>query len=139
MEERVSRAAWALVLAGMIGCGGPKTPAPADTGSGEVVRAYYEAMIRQEWQSAYAALHPDTQRRFTSVQFALRAKSYRKKVGFVPEASRIRSCEEHGEEAVAHVVLLGQPAGHRRRYNEGVVLRRHAGTWRIVLPATFGR
>jgi hypothetical protein len=138
-EKGPAACAWALLLAGMAGCGGPKAPAPADTGSRDAVRTYYEAMIRQDWQPAYAALHPDTRRKLTPEQFTLRAKSYRKKLGFVPEALRIRSCEEHAEEAVAHVILMGRPVGHRRRYNEGVVLRRHAGAWRIVLPLTFGR
>jgi hypothetical protein len=140
-EGKLVRAAFAgaSLLAAIAGCGGPKAPAPADTGSREAVRAFYEAVIRQEWQPAYAALHPDTRRRFTPEQFNQRAKTYRKKLGFEPEALHIRSCEEHGEEAVAHVVLVGKPGGHRRRYTDGAVLRRHAGSWRVVLPANFGR
>ena len=139
VPSKAGRATWALLIAGLAGCGSPKPNPPADTGARAAALAYLETVIRQDWQSAYDALDPDTRRRFTPEQFALLAKSYRKKIGFEPETSRFRSCEEHGEGAIAHAVLLGRPVGHRRRYNEGVVLRRHAGAWRVVLPPTFGR
>lgn len=137
----IGRWKWAgvVILVGLAGCGGSPPPAPVDTGSREAIGVYFGGVLRQEWQSAYGVLHPDTQKRCTMEQFVLRATTYRKKIGFELERLHIRSCEEHGPEAIAHVVLMSRSPGHKRRYSEGVVLRQHAGSWRIVLPSNFGR
>ena len=132
---------WAgiVLLMGLAGCGGASPPTPVDTGSREAIGVYFGGILRQQWQPAYAVLHPDTQKRFTQEQFILQARAYRKKIGFEPDGLHIRSCEEQGTDAIAHIVLTGRSPGHKRRYSDGVVLRHHAGGWRIVLPPTFGR
>src|SRR3954467_12710922 len=94
-----------LVAAGVAGCAGTTTPRRG--GPEEAVQGYFEALCRQDWPRAYAALHPDSRSRCSAEQFARLAKNYRRDLGFEPEEVRVRSCEEHGTEAVAHVVLLG--------------------------------
>ena len=136
---RGTKGVWILLLAGLGGCSRTASPPPVDTGSREAVRVYYEGIIRQDWQSVYAILHPDLHRRYTREQFVLLAQAYRKKIGFEPGALHIRSCEEHGAEAIAHVVLKSRTASHKRRYSDGIVVRQSAGGWRIVLPNDFSR
>lgn len=127
-----------LLLAGLAGCGGAPT-SPAGTGAKEAAQEYCEALVRQDWPQAYAALHPDSQRRCTREQFTRLAEAYRRKFGFDPEAVYVRACEEQGAEAIAHVVLTGQGTSKARRYRDGIVLRQTAGRWRVVLPPNFGR
>jgi hypothetical protein len=95
--------------------------------------------VDQDWPAAYAALHADGRKRLSAEQFAGLARQYRRGVGFEPTAAHVRSCEERGDEAVAHVTLTGQAAGHRRFHKDAVTLRRGAGGWGVVLPPRFGQ
>src|SRR5262245_10412180 len=95
---------WGLVLAGAAGCGTRPSPV-TDTGSGESVRAYFEAVVRRDWPAAHAALHPGTRARLGPERFARLAEEYWKGLGFEPSGVTVRSCEEQGDRAVAHVVL----------------------------------
>jgi hypothetical protein len=122
----------------MAGCRSAPAPSPG-TGAREVARGYYEALIRQDWATAYAALHPETRSRYGLGQFTRLARNYRRNLGFEPEAVHVRSCEEHGAEAVAHVALTGRAAERHRRYQDGTALRRSAAGWGVVLPDHFGR
>jgi hypothetical protein len=134
------RAAWAalLLVAGLAsGCGHAPAP-PPDTGSREAVRDYYEALVRQDWGRAYTALHPDSRARCSAEQFTRLAQSYRRNLGFEPEEVQVRSCEEHGDEAVAHVMLNGRPGGKQRHYKDAATLRHSGSQWGIVLPRSFG-
>ena len=100
---------------------------------------FYEALVRQDWPRAYAALDPDTQKRHSPEQFARLAQQYRRGLGLEPQAVHVRSCEEHGAEAIAHVTLTGRAAGRQAHYRDAVSLRQTGAGWRVVLPATFGR
>lgn len=122
----------------LAGCG--RTPAPPiDTGSKEAVRSYFEGLIHENWQQAYAALHPDCQKRCSPRHFAHLGVAYRKNLGFEPEKLHIRSCQEHAAEAIAHVVLLGRKSSRTTRYSEGIVLRQLDGAWKVMLPERFGQ
>jgi hypothetical protein len=122
------------LLAGLVGCA-PGRPRPVDTGAREVVRGYCEALLRQDWQQAYATLHPDTQKRLGSQDFTRLARAYRRSFGFDPVGTSVQSVDEEGEQAVAHVAFVGS----KRRYKDGVLLRRSAGNWRVFLLPTFGQ
>lgn len=128
---------WIILLAVLPGCS--RTPAPpAGTGAREKVHQFYEGLLRQDWEQAYDALHPESKKRLTPAQFTRLAQAYRRHLGFDPEELHIQSCDEKGEEAIAHVVLTGRDASRSRRYKDAVALRRSAEGWRVILPSTFG-
>ncbi len=116
----------------LAGCRG--SPVPAGTGAEQSVRAYYEALVRRDWNTAHGALHPDSRAKQTAAQFARCAESYRRQLGFEPEQVVVRSCEEHGSEATAHVVLKGGT----RTYRDAIVLRKDDAGWGVILPPRFG-
>jgi hypothetical protein len=109
------------------------------TGAKEVVQSYFEALLQQDWKRAYIALNTESQARCTADQFTRLAQAYRRDLSFEPDALKVRSCEEHGEEAIAHVVFSGQSGSHLRLFKDGAALRREAGSWRVVLSSHFGR
>jgi hypothetical protein len=127
-----------LFAAVAAGCA-PSHTGPAGTGAEAVVRDFYDALLRRDWDRAYASLDDDSRARVAPEQFAALAQGYRDGLGFDPEAVRVRSCEEHGAEAVAHVVFTGHAAAHERRFEDGATLRNGAGGWGVVLPVGFGR
>jgi hypothetical protein len=122
-----------LLALALAGC---RAPAPAvGTGSKEVVQTYFRALIRSDWARAHAALEDQSRARCAANRFADLAAIYRRGLGFEPEEVHVRSCEEHGDRAVAHVILTGRG----KRYKDAVTLRRDGGVWGVVLPARFGR
>jgi hypothetical protein len=131
---------WHAILAGpfLIGCG---STAKEDKGTGakQCVQNYFQAIVDQDWLKAYTALDESGQRRWDSKQFAELARRYRRELGFEPDQVFIRSCEEQGTEARAHVVLTGPSASKDGRSKDALVLRRGETGWHVVLPATFGR
>jgi hypothetical protein len=130
--------AWAIVaLLAAAGC--RWAPPPAGTGAHEAVQGFYEALLQQDWPRAYAALHPDSRAHASAEQFARLATQYRRNLGFEPERVQVRSCEEHGAEAVAHVVFTSRTTIPYRSYKDGIALRRSATDWGVVLPPHFGR
>jgi hypothetical protein len=112
--------------------------APAGTGAREVVQAYYEALLRQEWAAAHGELDEDSRRRVGPEAFAALARTWRTSLGFEPQTVHVRSCEEQADGATAHVVLLGHDEA-RQRYKDAVTLRRGPAGWGVVLPPSFGR
>jgi hypothetical protein len=103
------------------------------------VRDYYEAVLRQDWGRAYTTLHAESRARCSAEQFTRLAQSYRRDLGFEPEEVHVRSCEEHGTEAVAHVMITGRSEGKQRHYRDAVTLRQSGSQWGIVLTSGFGR
>jgi hypothetical protein len=130
----------AFVLAGslFIGCERHEED-ESGTGSRECVEVFYNALIQQDWMRAYATLDPGNQKADSLQQFSRLAHSYRRNLGFEPETLHIQSCQERGQEAIAHVVLTGRDGDRERRYKDAVTLRRYDAGWRIVLPKNFGR
>ncbi len=139
MNARLRAWLWAVAAtAALAGCG-PATSTPAGTGARETAESFYEAVIRQDWPAAHAALDPDVRKRLSPEQFARLAAQYRRGLGLEPEAVHVRSCEEHGTEAIAHVTLTGRgPTGHGQ-YRDSVLLRKNGSTWGVVLPPNFGQ
>jgi hypothetical protein len=122
----------------LAGCGSAPEP-PTGTGAREVARGYYDALVRQDWAAAHAALHPETRARYGPEEFARLARVYRRTIGYEPQQVRVRSCEERGAEAVAHVVLAGQSGGKQRSFRDAVQLRKAGAAWGVVLPPRFGQ
>jgi hypothetical protein len=124
-----------LVL--LAGCGSPPATVP-DTGSRAATQGYFDALVHQEWGTAYSALEPESRRSCAEDSFGVRAKTWWQGLGFPPKAVRVRSCDEQGDRAIAHVVILGHD-GVRQRFKEAVTLQRGPGGWAVVLPPGFGQ
>jgi hypothetical protein len=137
--SRVTPQVVALALLFAVGCGGKPEPTVPSTGGRETVEEFYGALIANEPPRAYAVLDAESQRRVSANQFVTLVNAYRQNVGFTAERCNIRSCEEQGDSAIAHVTLSGHSSGHSRRYNDGITLRRGEGRWGVVLPANFGQ
>jgi hypothetical protein len=56
-----------------------------------------------------------------------------------PDPRRAKSCDERGDEAVAHVNLKGLAGSSPRVYRDAVSLRRGPAGWAVVLPGRFGK
>jgi hypothetical protein len=133
------RACWAAAAAlfAASGCGAPTRP--TDTGAAEAARGYCDALLRQDWPAAHALLCADSRARCGADAFARLAAAHRRRFGFEPEEAVLRSCEEHGDEAIAHVVFRGRAAGHDRSFKDALTLRRGESGWGVVLPPRFGQ
>jgi hypothetical protein len=133
-----SRLGWCLtILAVIVGCG-PAQPTALHTGAEEAARDYYDAIRGSDWNRAYELLYPQSRARWNATGFARAAEEYRRGLGFDPEAVRIRSCEQQGEEAKVHLVFEGHVGGKQKFFKEATELRRSEAGWGIVLPARFG-
>jgi hypothetical protein len=125
-------------LLALTGCG-PAQPTAPNTGAADAARGYYEAIRGRDWQRAYCLLHPDSRSRWDADGFARAADDYRRRLGFEPAAVHVRSCEEQGDEAKAHVVFSGSAGGKQQHFKDAAALRRSATGWGVVLPSQFGR
>jgi hypothetical protein len=137
MMRRLSLVGW-LAAAALAGCCG-SSAGPAGTGAEAVVRGYYEAILRKDWEQAYGLLHAQSKAKSSAAQFARQAETYRRRLGFEPQQIAVRSCEEHGDEALAHVVLKGVAGAGPQSYKDAIVVRQGASGWGIVLPPRFGQ
>lgn len=126
------------VLAALIAGCSPAPTATAGTGAETAVHAYYDALLKKDWPRAYAALHADSRQEHDADAFGRLAENYLKAIGFEPKEFRIRSCEEHGNEAVAHVSWVGSGNNKQRSYKDAVKLMRSGTQWLVVLPPNFG-
>jgi hypothetical protein len=120
------------------GCKGEAPPPRTDTGAEDAVRRYYEALLLQDWPAAHGCLDPDSRKRCGPERYAQLARRHRHGLGFAPDGVKVRSCEEHGDEALAHVVLTGQVGARQRRFRDATALRRSGSGWGVVLSPTFG-
>src|SRR5436309_1016018 len=132
----MTRRQWLCCCLLATGCR-PTPTAPAGTGAREAVVTFYTALVHKDWDVAYAVLDPDSRSRCPRQRFAALAGTFRGGIGFEPSSVQISSCEEQGDRAVAHVVLIGRPSAHQR-FKDTATLRRGADGWGVVLPPNFG-
>jgi hypothetical protein len=137
MERRLFWVAGAL--AALAAACGRADPAPVGTGAEAAVRTFFEGLLHKDWPRAYGALEAESRARCGADRFARLAQNYRQGLGFEPQEVHLRSCEEHGAEAVAHVAFAGRADGRRRVFRDGVSLRRNQDAWGVVLPTRFGQ
>jgi hypothetical protein len=121
----------------VVGCG-PNSGAKG-TGSVQTAQDYFDAVRRCDWPHAFELLDPESQARYPASQFAKLAMAQHSELGFEPNHVHVRACEEHGDEAVAHVVLSGPGPAGRRFYKEAISLRQTPAGWRVLLPPNFGQ
>ena len=128
-----------MVLLVSCGCGGEKPTPIVDTGAKEAVADFFGGLTKGDAQKAYGTLDAESKQRVSATQFSPLLQAYSRKVGYKVARVHISSCEESEATATAHVVLIGHSAGHSRRFEDAITLRRREGRWGIVLPANFGR
>ncbi len=121
----------------VMGCRAGVAP-PSNSGARAVVSDYFDALAQQDWDTAYAQLHPDTCQRLNRALFETRARAYLKQLGFPLGRTRIRSCDEQAERAIARVTLSDSDGSMKHNFHEGLLLRPTNTGWRIVLPERFG-
>jgi hypothetical protein len=126
-----------LVAAWLLGCSTPQTS--VDTGARAVGQSFYEALLKKDWRAAYASLHPNSRAACNGEEFGRRAERYRRSLGFEPEVVHVRSCEEHGAEAVMHVVFSSEKHTGGRLFKDAVTLRTTLTGWAVILPEKFGK
>jgi hypothetical protein len=120
------------------GCGRVEA-VPEPPGAEVAVSQFLEALKRRDWEHAYAVVHPESKKRCDAKRFATLAEQYFRNLGFAPDEVHLRSCQEHGEEAVSHIVWTGHDQGQARSYKDGFTLRRIADGWAVVLARSFGQ
>jgi hypothetical protein len=103
-----------------------------------VALAFEEAIIAKDWPRAYGLLALESKERTSSDQFARLAQQYRAGLGFEPATAHVVACEEHGEEAIAHLTINGK-GPHRGRFKDDLQFRRTGQAWGVVMSASFGR
>ena len=131
---------WSLplvALAALVGCN--KSPTPAGKGAQETAKKFYEAFVRKDLAHAYALLDPASRNHYSEQQFKDLAHRQLDAWGFEPRKVYVRACEEHGTEAVAHIVVTCQAASPQQFYKDAVVLRRDVSGWGIILSPRFGQ
>ncbi len=126
-------------LATAAGCRGANDEGPPRTGAEEAARGYFEALIRGDWDTAYAALDDRSRAACGRDEFARRAGAYAEALGFAPAEVVVQSCAERGDEAVAHVALWGGTNDAPKVARDAVGLRRGPAGWAVILPDHFDR
>ncbi len=129
---------WLFALLLLSGCSSAPPPPVEDTGSHQAVTDFFQMLVTQDWQRGFALLTPEKRSSLSLDQFKAQALAYRKRIGFEPEEVLIRSSEEHGNEAIAHLSLVGHVQGQRRLFRESVVLKRRGSDWFVIPPNRFG-
>jgi hypothetical protein len=135
----IVRVSWVLVATlTLAGC--TRGPATTDgTGAKGAAQEFFAAVLKEDsGHTAYTLLAADSQARCPETQFLDLARAYRRDLGFVPEETHVRSCEEHDDEAIAHVVAIGSNATGQKFYRDTITLRKEDSAWRVVLSANFG-
>src|SRR6516164_8826075 len=129
------RMRWLWLAAALaVGCGRPVPTRPQGTGAEAAARDFCEAVVRQDWDRAHALLDADAQAACSPGRFGQLAATYRAGMGFEPDAAHVRSCEEHGDDAVAHVVFSRSVGSKRRSFQDGLTLHRGASGWAVRPP-----
>jgi hypothetical protein len=139
MTRAFGRWGWAVCALVAAGCGGPSGPPRPRTGAEETVRAYFEALARADYPSAYQVLDADSKGRCGADPFARLGRAYRQNLGFDPTEVHVQACDERGDQAIAHVTLKGLSGSSPQFHKDAVGLRRGPGGWAVQLPADFGK
>jgi len=133
------RVALAIALAAACGCRGESHAESPQTGAKEAAIAYFTSLASGSVSDAYGWIDEESRSRVSAEAFARHAKAYRLRVPHSVDRVHVQACEENGDVATAHVILIGRAGGHTRRFQDAAALRFRDGKWGIVLPAGFGR
>lgn len=125
-------------IALLTGCGA-SVPPRADTGAKQAASDFFSAIIDRDWTRAFELLAPESQATGAEA-FTKLAESYRTFLRFEPKSVSIRTCEERGDEATAHLNITGvSKDGKSQTYRESILLRRVDDGWRVIPSSRFGK
>ena len=128
------------ILAALFASGcGSESSERVDTGSTQVAQNFFTALREQQWDLAYDLVHIDCKVRVGGAQFRQLAGAYRKQIGFEPESVVVRSCEESGGEAKAHIAFRGRAGTDQKFFKDAIRLKQQGEKWFVVLSSTFGQ
>lgn len=127
----------ALAVLATAGCG--RNAAPTVAESRTTARAFYEAVVREDWPAAFAMVDAEAQARLGADGFAELGRRHCAGFGFSPVAVEVRSCDETGDQATAQVIVTGKSEAKRRRHRDVVALHKGPAGWRVVLKEGFGQ
>jgi hypothetical protein len=82
---------------------------------------------------------PPAKEKLDAANFQKRAETYCGQLGFKLADVQIRTCEEQGSRAIAHVTLADAAGSRKHNWRDSVALERSEKGWGVVLPAQFGR
>ena len=111
-------------------------PEPEGTGAAQAAQEYCDAVVRGDWTRAYAGLDASSRQHLSEQQLTRLIRKHWQAIGFEPQDAHVRSCEEHGAEAIAHVAFTGHAASRLRFYKDAILLRRSATGWGVALSQT---
>jgi hypothetical protein len=129
-----------LTVLAFAGCG-PRPaalPPPADTGAGAKATEFFEALLHEDWQRAYASLDADSKAWCSGEKFADLARHHREQIGFTPTEVHV-GANENGDTAAAVANFRGLSGTSIKHSSDGTALRRTGDGWAVVLRANFGR
>ncbi|HEY3789784.1 MAG TPA: hypothetical protein VGL71_13060 [Urbifossiella sp.] len=130
-----------LLLLALAGCGKPASSELAPrtkTGAEEVAKSFFEALIREDWKTAYAALDSESRSWCSSAHFATLGQQHLRQMDFSPTEVNV-SVNENGDRAVANAVYRGVSGTDSKQHRDGAALQRTPAGWAIVLRKNFGR
>jgi len=122
----------------LVGCGAKPEP-PAGTGAREAVSEFFDALAKREWNAAYDRVAAESRKHTDRAAFAQRADRYVRGLGFDFAKAHLRTCDEQGEKAIAHLNLSNAAGNRKHSYRESIMLQRDGDRWGVVLPSNFGR
>lgn len=139
MNSRHILIALATLVAPVAGCDRavPPPPPTQNTGADAVARAFFEALQREDWDAAYAALDADSRAKLDKKEFARRAEAAVSRLEFKPTSVAV-AVSETGNDAAALATFRGITGTDMKTFRDGAALRRTAGAWGVVLRANFG-
>jgi hypothetical protein len=113
-------------------------PPPADTGSAQVARLFFEAVLREDWAAAYDTLDAKSKAWCGKDPFAALGRGYLKQIDFTPTGVNV-STAETGDRATAIASFHGSSGTSPRSYKDGTSLKKTGSAWAVVLNKSFGK
>jgi hypothetical protein len=137
--ELRSRWVWlTLFFLSLAGCEKPPAlPASVDTGAEAAARTFFEALMREEWSTAYDTIDIECRTRWSRDAFAARARAAMSRMGFLATEVGV-VVSETGDRASAVAVFRGLSGTTAKQFKDGVALKRTARGWNVIPRSNFG-
>jgi hypothetical protein len=101
-------------------------------------QTFFDALVREDWDAAYAQVDPDSQAQLGQVDFRSRAQAYREGLGLIPAKVRVLTCKEKDNTAQARVLWIGKAGEQSRSRKDAITLHHGSRGWGVVLTSRFG-